>query len=209
MKSKTFTGRVYALVLLLGAGILVWAVIVHHLGAPRLRYGPCPKGSTLTYNWFPASSPIGKAADMPAGYPHSGIEQWFGSREIASCAGVLTVGLPPVPAGPLGRLEAVIPAGTGITSRSPRRPRPRSWCSMSGAASGASAGPGAWEPAGDRHVAAGSPRPGEHDLARAIGQPRSGETPAGALRMESAVPGPRGQAELRCPARGDHVRAGR
>jgi hypothetical protein len=111
MKSKTFTGRVYALALLLGAGILVWAVIVHHLGAPRLPYGPCPKGSTLTYNWIPASSPIGNATDMPAGYPQSGIEEWFGSREIASCAGVLTVGLHTVPAGPLGRLEAFIPAG--------------------------------------------------------------------------------------------------
>jgi hypothetical protein len=125
-KPTTFTGRVYALVLLLGAGILAWAVIVHHLGAPRLPYGPCPKGSTLTYTWIPASSPIGNAADMPAGYPQSGIAEWFGSREIASCAGVLTVGLPTVPAGPLGRLEALIPAGDRHYIRSPRRPQPRS-----------------------------------------------------------------------------------
>lgn len=63
--------------------VLGWLVVVHHLGAPADPYGPCPAGSHYTETWEPSSEYDGG--------PGPGIQTWFGSTEIASCSGSITI----------------------------------------------------------------------------------------------------------------------
>jgi hypothetical protein len=75
-------------VVALGAGVLVWAVIVHHLGAPPLPLHCVPPDHPVT-SWYPDSQLW--RAQIPGLTDGADSVHWFGSTEIGGCGESLTI----------------------------------------------------------------------------------------------------------------------
>jgi hypothetical protein len=72
--------KVVTVVVLLSLGVLAWAVVVHHLGAPPLPITCVPPDHVVT-SWVPESQDANVARSIT----------WFGSREIGGCGQSLTI----------------------------------------------------------------------------------------------------------------------